>query len=251
MTEPRQAAPSRQRDGWVTIGMLISATSAALSSFDGLRSLALAAGWSAWMAPLLPLTLDAFAATATRVWLTASTQSTRARRFARNCAVGAIVLSLIGNAVWHLIAAGLLPVTWHAVMAVGAVPPCILGLVTHLAVLRRQVGLVVPDVVGIDRGAAVTDPGTKRPSLDTTPRPGGGLTARKAGPETTRPAASRPRYRNEAEVHAAARRADAAYHLENGRTITRDALRQALGVSGTRATAVLKQLRAERDTPSG
>jgi len=41
------------------------------------------AGWPGALAMLLPLTIDAYAATATRVWLAASTRSARARRFAR------------------------------------------------------------------------------------------------------------------------------------------------------------------------
>src|SRR5438067_844006 len=134
--------PAPRRDLWVSLGLSVSALSALVSSFSGLRSLALLAGWVPLMAPLLPLTIDAYAMTATRVWLADTTTAERARRFARSNAIGAILLSLVGNATAHLITAGLLGVTWVVVLCVGAVPPVVLGLVSHLAVLRRQVDAV-------------------------------------------------------------------------------------------------------------
>src|SRR5438552_1955033 len=134
--------PTLHRDWWVSAGIAVSATSAAVSSFSGLRSLAIVTGWPEVLASLLPLTIDSYAATSVRVWLAASTQSQRARRFARLNAIGAILLSLAGNAVSHLIAAQLLAVNSAVVLAVGAIPPVILGLVVELAVLRGQVDLV-------------------------------------------------------------------------------------------------------------
>jgi hypothetical protein len=65
------------------MGMTVSAAAAAVSSFSGLRSLALATGWGEWLSPLLPLTIDAYAMTATRVWLANVDRSGRTRRFAR------------------------------------------------------------------------------------------------------------------------------------------------------------------------
>jgi uncharacterized protein DUF2637 len=145
MTTPLQfrvdasASARSSRDWYVTVGLAVSALSAAASSFASLRSLALAAGWPVWLAPLLPLTIDAYGMTATRVWLAGSTGSTRARRFARANAVGAIGMSLAGNASYHLIAVQLVAVSWMVVVAVGAVPALVLGLVAHLAVLRNQI----------------------------------------------------------------------------------------------------------------
>jgi hypothetical protein len=57
------------------LGLSVAAISAAVSSFDGLRSLALATGWSEWQAPLLPLTIDAFALASIRIWLASTTIS--------------------------------------------------------------------------------------------------------------------------------------------------------------------------------
>jgi hypothetical protein len=152
-----------------------------VSSFSGLRSLALVAGWSAAMAPLLPLTIDAYAMSATRVWLADATASARARRFARNNAVGAILASLLGNATYHAIAAGLVRTSWAVVVVVGAVPPVVLGLVSHLAVLRKQSDPPVPQSV----------------------------------PSTTPELESGTRYGSADELLAAARAADVAYRAEH------------------------------------
>jgi hypothetical protein len=194
--------------------MAVSATSAAVSSFAGLRELAIVAGWPVVLAPLLPLTIDAYAMTATRVWLAESTRSQRARRFARTNAVGAISLSLCGNAAYHLIAVRLVAASWVVVVAVGAVPALVLGLVSHLAVLRGQV-----------------EPGSVRPEG------GSPVPAASLGPAPVR---------TEDELLAAARAADQAHRARHGRAISRDALRQELRIGGQRASALVRQLRTEQ-----
>lgn len=211
---------SPKRDGYVAAGMFVSAASAAVSSFDGLRSLALLAGWSVWMAPMLPLTVDAYAMGATRVWLANSTASDRARRFARRNAVGAILASLLGNAMYHAVAAGLIEMSWVVVVIVGGVPPVVLGLVSHLAVLRKQ-----PD----------------SPVLRAVPK-----TVPRSSPRTARNAQdvpTKPQSRTEDELLVAARLADTAHRAEHGKPITRDALRRQLRVGGQRATALLRRLK--------
>ncbi len=218
-------AATHQRDWWVAAGMAVSATSAAVSSFAGLRGLAVVAGWPVTLAPLLPLTIDAYAMTATRVWLTKSTGSARARRFARTNAVGAICLSLIGNATYHLLATGLILANWIVIVAVGAVPALVLGLISHLAVLRAEVDPAGPatDHLGPEAGPS-TDSG----------RVG-------TGPESIQ------RYRTDEELTQAARAADQAYREAHGnRPIPRDELRRALCVGGARATTLRRQLKAEQ-----
>jgi len=64
-----------RRDWWVILGMTVTALAAAVSSFSGLRSLAAATGWPEVLTPLFPLTVDAYAMTVTRVWLSGSTGS--------------------------------------------------------------------------------------------------------------------------------------------------------------------------------
>jgi hypothetical protein len=221
-----QSRPDR-RDGWVALGMAVSATSAAVSSFAGLRELAVVAGWPVMLAPMLPLTVDAYAMTATRVWTSESTRSQRARRFARTNAVGAILLSLSGNATYHLIAAGLVAVSWVVVVAVGAVPALVLGLVSHLAVLRTQ----------------VDSPGPAQEAVRLRLVPG-------ATPVVPSPAVrpeAGPRYGTEDEWMAAARTADAAYRATHGRAMSRDALRRELRVGGARASTLHRRLKQERE----
>lgn len=201
---------SRQqsRDWWVVAGMTVTACAAAVSSFSGLHSLAVATGWPEALAPLLPFTIDAYAMTATRVWLSKATGSAAARRFARWNAIGAIGLSLVGNAAWHLIAAKVLTVSWPIVVLVGAVPPAVLGLLSHLAVLRGQ-----------DDEDEATPPGTELEEHQDEAEAGGD------------------------DLLEAARAADDAHRAEHGKPITRDQLRKQLHVSSDRASAILRQLR--------
>jgi hypothetical protein len=210
-------------DLWVRVGLGIAALSAAFSSFDGLKSLAEAAHWSPYMAPLFALCIDAYALTAIRVWLTRSS-SPRAARFARKNAAGAVLLSLLGNAAWHLIDAGLLGVTWLVVLGVGSVPPVILGLVTHLAILRKQGGDLIPrdhEVVPEDDAPVLKD----HPEQPAVPEP-------------------RPRTVSEDELLAAARLANEEFQQRYGQHITRDLLRTTLGIGGQQATVLLRRLRA-------
>jgi hypothetical protein len=202
-----------RRDGWVMTGMLIAATSAAVASFTGLRGLALLSGWPERLAVLLPVTIDAYAMTAARVWL-AGVSPRRATRFARANAIGAITASIIGNAVYHAAAAGLLTVSWPVVVVVGAVPAAVLGLTAHLHAVRT-----------------VADSPSPKPEPSPDSRP-----------------AVRPQSLTAEELITAARTADAEHRAaHDGRPITRDALRAALHISGAKATALRRTLAAERE----
>jgi hypothetical protein len=190
--------------------MTVTAVSAAVSSFSGLRSLAAVTGWPNALAPLLPLTIDAYAMTATRVWLSRQTRSAEARRFARWNAILAIALSLVGNGAWHLVATKTLELGWPIVVCVGAVPPAVLGLLSHLAVLRDQ--------DSEDRAP----PG--RPDEDE--HQDDCITADEDG-----------------RLLEAARAADAAHRAHHGKAITRDELRKVLHVSTERTSLILRKLR--------
>jgi hypothetical protein len=244
MTEPGTA---RQRDVWVALGMAVAATSAAVSSFSGLRSLAEVAGWVPAMAWLFPLTVDAYAMTATRVWLVGSARSQRAQRFARANAVGAILMSLTGNAIYHLIAVGLVATNWVVVVAVGAVPPLVLGLVSHLAVLRTQVdGPGVLDRLQTS-GVPVAVPVTVSPAAVRSPV----APVRPPSLSPSQESGDGPRTREADDLWEMARAADAAYRSTHAaRPITRDALRQALHISGARATELVRRLKDERPQPA-
>jgi hypothetical protein len=235
-----------RRGWWVALGLFVSALSAAVSSFAGLHALALSTGWHPWAAPLFPLTVDCYALTAVRVWLARSTRSARAQRFARANAVGAILLSVLGNATWHLVAAELVTVTWVVVVLVGAVPPVVLGLVAHLAVLRTQ------DDEDGQRGGAVLQAAPA--GREDGPGTSGTASASRSTvlePEETVSGSASPssavhRYATEDELLAAARATDTRHRERYGRPITRDRLRLELRVGGQPATEVLRRLREER-----
>ncbi|MGH3564463.1 MAG: DUF2637 domain-containing protein [Pseudonocardia sp.] len=246
-----------ERDLWAVAGMTIAATSAAVASFSGLRGLAVAAGWPAHLAWLLPVTVDAYAMTSTRLWLAGRTRHRRARRFAAANALGAIAGSVAGNAVYHAVSTGLLPVSWPIVVSVGAVPAVVLGLTAHLHALHgrpeptdaaepearsgpepgREPGMRTAPGSGTQAGLSSTD--ENGPESGTGDRPGTGPGPRR---RPRRPARKRPRYPNEAELIDAARVADQRYRDEHGRPITRDALRAALRISGPRATELRRRL---------
>jgi hypothetical protein len=135
---PEPPPPQPPRDWWVVIGMSIAAASAAVASFSGLYGLATLTGWPVRLAWLLPLTLDAHAMTSARIWLANSTRSAAARRFARANALGAIAMSITGNATYHAIGTGLITMSWPIVVLVGAVPAAVLGLTAHLHALRGR-----------------------------------------------------------------------------------------------------------------
>ena len=214
------------RDLWVMAGMLIAAASAAVASFTGLRGLALITGWPARLAWLLPITLDAYAMTAARVWLAPTTRARRARRFARANAIGAITASIAGNATYHSVTVGLMHITAPIIVLVGAVPAAVLGFTAHLHALRT---VVDDEDVREDESEDEADATEDRPR-----------------PRTRSKAKRKPRPRTEDELRTAAGEADAAYRANHGgRAITRDELRAVLKISGTKATELRRWLAAE------
>lgn len=219
-------ALSQPQSWWISLGLGVSAVSATASSFDGLRSLAAAVGWSSWLAPALPATIDALSITATVVWITGAA-SLRVRRFARTCALLAILMSIGGNACWHLHAAGLLELNFAVVLGVGTVPPIVLGLCSHLAALRR-----------LSTSATAKTDGDSRPSL------GDGMSVPKNRRDQAAVPAPRPRVLREDELLDAARVADEEFRARFGQSITRDLLRTTLGIGGQKATELLRRLRA-------
>jgi hypothetical protein len=136
---------SQRWDRATYAGMAAVAVAAAILSFSALSGLAelvgitdRAAGFRlAW---LLPISVDAYAVTATRVWLRTGVNQ-RIRTYACRNSIGAIGLSVAGNGIYHgLSAAGVTSMSgagfgWLLVVAVSAVPPVMLGLVGHLHAL--------------------------------------------------------------------------------------------------------------------
>jgi hypothetical protein len=125
---------NKERDWWLIGGITLTAIGAAVASFVFLTDLAHQTGWPGRTALLLPLSIDALAATSLRVYLTEP--SGPVRSFARRCAVGTIIASAIGNAASHLFSTGVLSPGWLAITLVGTVPAVSLGLVVHMASAR-------------------------------------------------------------------------------------------------------------------
>ncbi|MFF4220026.1 DUF2637 domain-containing protein [Streptomyces nondiastaticus] len=137
-TDRRDSAAAVRHDWPLALGMGAVGLAAAASSYAALQDLALRTSWWPWLSWLLPVTVDAYALTAVRVWLGRSTRSRTARTWAKANAIGGIALSVAGNAVDHAAAAGVIPVSWPLIVAVSAIPPVVLGLLVHMAHLRHQ-----------------------------------------------------------------------------------------------------------------
>ncbi|MFC5996977.1 DUF2637 domain-containing protein [Pseudonocardia hispaniensis] len=127
---------------WAGLAVVLAA--AAVLSFDGLRSLALAVGIGPHLAWLLPVVVDAGAAVSCAVWLSRRVPEDAAR-WARTMTWSLLTLTVAGNAAQHgLHAAGAAPPWWAAVV-VGAIAPAVVGAGWHLAVLVGRATLTVED----------------------------------------------------------------------------------------------------------
>ncbi|WP_165977487.1 DUF2637 domain-containing protein [Nonomuraea diastatica] len=138
---------TRRRDWWTLGGVGVVAAAAVIASFTAQAGLGRLAGWDAALALpgglevslswLLPLCVDAYGAVATRITVNAK-YSAETRKHALIHAVGAVVVSIIGNAIYHALEAGVLHLgssRWVLVVAVSMVPPVALGALAHLMAL--------------------------------------------------------------------------------------------------------------------
>jgi hypothetical protein len=107
--------------GWVDLGRL--------TGFGQVHPLpGIADRFSINTAITLPVGLETYAAYAINVWL-ARAGSTRARRFARFSALGALLLGFAGQAAYHLmVARGMTAALWPITLAVSGVPVAVLGM---------------------------------------------------------------------------------------------------------------------------
>lgn len=120
----------------LSLYVLLAAVAAAgaVLSFAALRDLALLCGFSARLAWLLPVVVDAGAAAGSLVWL-GGHGDVRAGRFACRLALVLLASSVAANAVSHGLAAYGARPAWWLVVLVSAVAPGVLGAVVHLSVL--------------------------------------------------------------------------------------------------------------------
>ncbi|RLK59933.1 ABC transporter permease [Actinokineospora cianjurensis] len=154
--EPSQAVPARiERSGigqrahtWALLVIAAGAFVAiwggwvGLGKLTGFGEIALLPGiadeFTIDSAITLPLGVEAYAAFALRVWLSAS-RSDRARKFARNSAIGALVLGACGQVAYHLMtAAGMTSAPWQITTPVSCLPVVVLGCAAALTHLMQD-----------------------------------------------------------------------------------------------------------------
>jgi hypothetical protein len=113
--------------GWVALG--------GLCGFGLVQPLPGIVAWHLDTAITLPVGVEAYGAYALGAWLTPGTPD-RARAFARGSAIGALVLGMLGQVIYHLLAAaGRDRAPWPVVVLVSCMPVMTLGFgaaLTHL-----------------------------------------------------------------------------------------------------------------------
>ena len=116
------------------IGLLVVLAAAAALSFDALHDLAVAVRMPPLLAPLLPIAIDAGAAVSCATWLSHRVDDSTAH-YARRMTYCLLTLTVVGNAAQLGMHANDLTPPWWAAVAVGAVPPAVVGATVHLIVL--------------------------------------------------------------------------------------------------------------------
>lgn len=251
-----------KRDPFVFIGLAVVTVAAAVGSFGALRGTALLAGWTSGMSSLLPVTVDATAAVATRIWLSEGTHE-KARHFARSVALGAVFVSLLGNGVYHLAEAGYLrPGVW-LVIAAGGISPLALAVVAHLAVLRGAADesevpapevephlpvhvepvLPVPEIAPTPQVPRAL-PRTPKPALPATRTAAARVDVPLSPAPTQSPTRSTSDGRSWDDLLTAARDVDAATRKATGRAAGVGKLKSELGVGQARAQQLRDALAA-------
>lgn len=132
---------------------IVGATAATVSAYY-LWRLAVATGEPDWLAWSLPVTLDAGAAGGTILWVAGPA---RVRVWARGIALSALAGTLVGNALSHLIAVGVVPVSPVLVVAIGVTSPAMaaaLAHLAHLAVLAHQPATDASERLGVSADAS-------------------------------------------------------------------------------------------------
>lgn len=111
--------------GWVGIGGLTG-----FGEVNLLPGIAPPGGWATLNTAItLPIGMETYAAYALRVWLSNAAVSDRARMFARNSAIGALLLGAGGQVAYHVMTAyGIASAPWWITTAVSCIPVGVLGM---------------------------------------------------------------------------------------------------------------------------
>lgn len=134
-----------RRDWVLIVAVVLVAASTVIASFTAQAGLGERAGWVAYvtlyetvdlrLSWLLPLTVDAYGVAATRIATNKRRYSSEVRQQAFGHALAAVAVSVVANAVYHLIEAEVIDLgssPWVLVVAVSIVPPVALGGLAHL-----------------------------------------------------------------------------------------------------------------------
>lgn len=142
-------APEKTRKPHKPWPLLIIGAAAAVAVWSGWVGLGQMAGFGVihplpgiWdnlrinTAVVLPLSVEAYAAYALRVWLATETSNPRTQRFAKRSAIASMLIGAIAQIAYHLMsAAGYTHAPWPVVTLVATVPVVVLGLASALAKL--------------------------------------------------------------------------------------------------------------------
>jgi hypothetical protein len=141
-----------RRDWVLIVAVVLVAASTVIASFTAQSGLGELAGWHAVVTVaegvdlrlswLLPLTVDAYGVAATRIATNKRRYSAEVRQQAFRHALAAVAVSVVANAVFHLLEAHVIELggyAWVLVVAVSIVPPVALGGLAHvLSVAARD-----------------------------------------------------------------------------------------------------------------
>lgn len=140
-----------------TLTGLVGFATAAVSTVS-LYRLAVDCSFDWWLAPALPIALDAGATVGALAWIT---ERGPARAWGRTIAVAALIESLAGNGIQHAIEAQKMRPTLALVLAVGATIPATLWAVIHLAALMST---KAPPARRSRKLGGISPPATKTPT---------------------------------------------------------------------------------------
>lgn len=164
--------------GWVGLGQL--------AGFGLVQPLPGILPWHLDTAISLPVGVEAYGAYALGAWLSPGGVNDRARKFARRSAIGALLLGMLGQVAFHLLAAGhAARAPWPVTVLVACMPVCTLGFGVALTHLLRATGAEAADV-SADRAETVATP-LAQTAVQTGPQTGGQIGTAGAS-EPVRPA---------------------------------------------------------------
>jgi hypothetical protein len=109
----------------------------------------------------LPIGVEAYGAYALGTWLRGSGVPERARKFAQRSAIGALILGMLGQVIYHLLAAAHRNrAPWPVVVLVACLPVAVHGLAATLAHLRHA-GEATPEATKEPEPSATGEPPTE------------------------------------------------------------------------------------------